>query len=100
MSLDDTAAPDTAAAASDRLRHDLISPLTAISGRSQLLARMIQRSSSLTDAERDTLLAGLSTIGAAVHTLVTQIDAYSREDTEGGLRPALIAAPAPADPAP
>ena len=61
MSLVDDTAPDEAAAARDRLRHDLISPLTIISGRSQLLARMLQRSSSLTEAERSTMLGGLAT---------------------------------------
>ena len=44
----------------DQLRHDLKTPLTAIHGRAQLLARSIQRSSSLADDERMRLSAGLT----------------------------------------
>jgi hypothetical protein len=95
MSLHDDMAPDEAAEARDQLRHDLISPLTTISGRAQLLARMIQRSSGLTEPERSTLLGGLSTIEAAVRTLVTRVDAYGREDVDAPIRHAVIAAPEP-----
>jgi hypothetical protein len=100
MSLVDDTAPDEAAAARDQLRHDLISPLTIISGRAQLLARMIQRSSSLTEPERNTLLDGLATIEAAVRTLVTQIDVYGREEADDHIRAAVIVAPEPVDPTP
>ncbi len=99
MSLLDDTAPDEAAAR-DQLRHDLISPLTTISGRAQLLARMLQRSSSLTEAERSTLLGGLATIEAAVRSLVTRIDAYGREEADGRIRDAVIVAPDAEDPAP
>jgi len=100
MSLVDDTAPDEAAAARDRLRHDLISPLTIISGRSQLLARMLQRSSSLTEAERSTMLGGLATIEAAVRSLATLIDAYGREEADDHIRAAVIVASVPEDPTP
>ena len=99
MSLLDDTAPDEGAEARDRLQHDLISSLTAISGRAQLLARMIQRSSSLTEAERGTMLDGLSTIEAAVRSLVTRIDAFGREEADGRFRDAVIVASVPDDPA-
>ena len=99
MSLVDNTAPDEAAEARDRLQHDLVSPLTAISGRAQLLARMIQRSATLTEPERGTMLNGLSTIEAAVHSLVTRIDAFGREEADGRFRNAVIVASVPDDPA-
>jgi hypothetical protein len=91
---------DDAAAARDELQHDLISPPAMISGRAQLLARMLQRSSSLTEAERSTLLSGLSTIEAAVRSLVTRIDSYGHEDADAPIRHAVIVAPEPVDPVP
>ena len=100
MSLVDNTAPDEAAEARDRLQHDLISPLTTISGRAQLLARMIRRSATLTEPERSTLLDGLATIEAAVRTLVSRIDAFGREEADGHIRDAVIVAPDPDDPAP
>jgi signal transduction histidine kinase len=100
MSLLDDTAPDEAAAARDQFRHDLISPLTTISGRAQLLTRTIQRSSALTEPERSALLGGLATIEAAVLSLVTRIDAFGREEADGRIRDAVIVAPNAEDPAP
>ena len=57
------------------VRHALKTPLTTIYGRAQLLARVVRRSPSLTEAERASMLDGLATIDAAVHELVRQIDA-------------------------
>jgi hypothetical protein len=99
MSLLDNSASDEAAEARDQLQHDLISPLTVITGRAQLLARMIQRS-SLMEPERGAMLDGLATIEAAAHTLVTQIDAFGREEADGRIRDAVFVAPNAEDPAP
>jgi signal transduction histidine kinase len=63
----------------DQLRHDLKTPLTAIHGRAQLLARSVRRSPSLSDAERARLLEGLVAIEAAVRVMVTVIDAMGAE---------------------
>ena len=63
----------------NHLRHDLKTPLTAIHGRAQLLARSVRRSSSLSDAERARLLEGLVAIEAAVRVMVTVIDAMGAE---------------------
>ena len=56
-------------------RRAMTSPLTTILGRAQLLSRAVQRSPSLTEAERTGMLAGLGTIEAAVYELVRQVDA-------------------------
>src|SRR3954452_24071722 len=69
----DEHAPDTVA----HLRHTLKSPLTTISGRSQLLARTTRRSPSLDDGEREKRLAGFAAIEAAVQQMVTAIDGVS-----------------------
>ena len=99
MPLLDDMVPNEAAEAREQLRHDLISPLTAISGRAQLLARMIQRSSSLTEPERISMLGGLSSIEAAVRSLVTRIDAFGREEVDGRIRDAVCVASDREDPA-
>jgi hypothetical protein len=100
MTLLDNTVPDEAAEARARLRHDLISPLTVISGRAQLLSRMIQRSTSLTEPEQGAMLDGLAAIEAAVPTLVTRIDAFGREAADGRIRDAVVVAPNAEDPAP
>ena len=64
---------------SDQLRHDLKTPLVAIHGRAQLLARAVRRSRSLSDAERETFLDGLTAIEGAVRDMVTLIDDIGRE---------------------
>ena len=66
--------------AADQLRHDLLSPLTAISARTQLLARDIRRSSFLPEEERGKMLASLTVIETAVQTLCAVIDAMRDED--------------------
>jgi signal transduction histidine kinase len=62
----------------DQLRHDLKSPLTTIGGRSQLLARAIQRSSTVNDGEREKLLVGLAAIDVAVQRIVVVVDGMNR----------------------
>ena len=64
---------------SDQLRHDLKTPLVAIHGRAQLLARAVRRSRSLSDAEREAFLDGLTAIEGAVREMVTLIDDIGRE---------------------
>ena len=70
---DDDPDPDNGAAA--RLRHDLKTPLTTISARSQLIARWTARSRSLDDADRARTLASLAAIDDAVRQLLAVIDA-------------------------
>ena len=80
-SSDDAAArrPDSL----DQRRHALKSPLTALSGRAQLLARAIQRSPSLADGEREKLLGSLTEIEAAVRRLVSVIDGMETQRSDG-----------------
>jgi signal transduction histidine kinase len=80
----DDAHPDRSDILTDRLRHDLKSPLTTIYGRSQLLARGIRRSPSLPEEERERLLASTLAIEAAVLALVALIDATGGVDGEDG----------------
>ena len=61
--------------AADQLRHDLLSPLTTISARTQLLARDLRRSPSLAEDERGKMLASLTAIETEVQTLCAVIDA-------------------------
>ena len=63
----------------DRLRHDLKSPLTTISGRAQLVGRAVRRSPSLTDEARGRILEALATIEEEVRTMVRLIDALRRD---------------------
>lgn len=56
----------------DRLRHESITSLTTISGRTQLMRRRVLRSSGLTELEREWMLDGLATIEAAVRDLALQ----------------------------
>ena len=62
----------------DRIRHDIMSPLTAIHARAQLLSRAVQRSPSLTDEEEARLLAGLAAIESTVVSVVDTI--YGPQD--------------------
>ena len=66
--------------AADQVRHDLLSPLTTISARTQLLARDIRRVSSLHEEERTRMLASLTAIESAVQTLCAVIDAMRDEE--------------------
>jgi signal transduction histidine kinase len=63
----------------DQLRHDLKSPLTTIYGRAQLMSRTVQRSPSLSEAEREKLLSGLEVIESSVQRLVSVIDGMSND---------------------
>ena len=60
--------------AADQLRHDLLTPVTTISARAQLLARDLRRSPSLDEGERVRLLAGVAAIQTAVETMCDAID--------------------------
>ena len=84
MSSVDDPAPDEVDDSTEQLRHDLRSPLTTISGRAQLLARSVRRSSYLSEEERVRMLDGLAVIETAVLALVTRIDALGREDENRG----------------
>ena len=61
------------AGSGDQFRHDVVSPLTTIRARAQMLTRTVRRS-SLTDEEQAKLLAGLASIEAAVLAAVAAID--------------------------
>ena len=89
MSLGAHPFPDPYLDPRDQLRHDLKSPLTTISGRAQLLTRMVRRTSSLTELERGTMLDGLAAIETTVRTLVTRFDARELIDRSGEPRRTL-----------
>ena len=61
--------------AADQLRHDLLSPLTTISARTQLLARDLRRSPTLAEEERTRMLSGIVAIETAVQAMCAVIDA-------------------------
>ena len=69
--------------ARDQLCHDLKTPLTTIHGRAYLLGRMIQRSPSLSDAERVKMLEGIAVIENMVRTMSAVIDAIGDEGAGG-----------------
>ncbi len=75
--------PDSYRSPLDQLHHDRKTPLTAIFGRTQLLTRMVQRSSSLTEPERVSMLDGLVSIEATVRQMVTLIDTIGRGPADG-----------------
>jgi signal transduction histidine kinase len=79
MPLPDEAQREPASTSRNQLRHDLITPLTTIHGRAQLVARAVQRSPSLTAEERAGMLGSLATIEAAVRVMLTVIDGMSRD---------------------
>jgi signal transduction histidine kinase len=79
MPLPDDAPREPAATPRDQLRHELITPLTTIHGRAQLVARAVQRSPSLTEEERAGMLASLATIEAAVRVMITVIKGMGRD---------------------
>jgi signal transduction histidine kinase len=68
----------------DQLQHDLKTPLTTISARAQLVARMVRRASALTELERGAMLDSLGAINAAVAAMVVTIDGIGREGGESG----------------
>jgi signal transduction histidine kinase len=74
--------------AADQLRHDLFSPLTTISARTQLLARDLRRSPSLAEEERVKMLAGITAIEAEVRALCAVIEAMNLPSRDGQAAPA------------
>ena len=66
--------------AADQLRHDLLSPLTTISARVQLLARDLRRSPTLAEEERTRMLTGIMAIETAVQAMCAVIDAMRDEE--------------------
>ena len=68
--------------AADTLRHDLLSPLTTIQGRTQLLARDIRRSPTLAEDERVKMLASITAIETAVQDMCAVIDIISADGRE------------------
>jgi hypothetical protein len=78
---------NAAADRGDRLahhKHDLTGALTTISGRAQLLARRVQRSSTLADDERARMLDGLAAIAAEVTAGVAILNAMSCDGRDDG----------------
>jgi signal transduction histidine kinase len=74
MAVVESAPEGVVADATDHLRHDLITPLTTISARTQLLARLIWRSPSLDYEERVTMLGDIAAIETGVETLRAVIE--------------------------
>ncbi len=71
----------------DQLRHDLLTPVTAISARIQLLARDIRRSTSLTDEERTRMLTGITAVESAVQAMCAVIDTIGTPSSDGPAPP-------------
>ena len=65
-----------------QLRHDLGNPLTMIRGGAQLLARLVQRTSALSDAERSHYQRHLAMIEEAVRATVDVLDATTPAPAE------------------
>jgi signal transduction histidine kinase len=80
MSAVDESPDGCVADAVDHLRHELITPLTTIAGRTQLLARLIWRSPTLVYEERVAMLEGITAIETGVETLRAVIDTISEAD--------------------
>ncbi len=59
----------------NQIHHDLMSPLTVITGHTQLLQRQILRADGLTTRERDQLLDSVVSVLGAVQTLEGRIGA-------------------------
>ena len=96
----DDFSPDPSIAERDQLQHDLLSPLTIISGRAQLLIRVVRRSSSLTELERGAMLDGLAIIHEAAQAQAVQIDTLGRDEPDGRVHDEVMTAPEPGDPTP
>ena len=67
----------------EQLRHDLLNPLAIIRGRTQLLTRAIERSSTMEDGERERLLKGLTAINQAVFAAVEVLDRADPRNQDG-----------------
>ena len=68
----------------DRLRHDLLTPVSVISARVGMIQRAVRRSDSMTDAERDRLLAAASAIQAAVLAVCAVVDGLDDDHGDPG----------------
>ncbi len=66
-------APD-GLAETDHLRHELLTPVTIISGRTQLLLRQLIRMDGMATGDRQRLEAGLDEILQSAHRLAVRID--------------------------
>ena len=68
-----------------QLRHDLLSTLTIVCGRTQLLQRQLRRMDGFSDGDRQRLEAGLAMILTAARTLGASIEHLPalREDRDG-----------------
>jgi hypothetical protein len=64
----------------NRTLHELISPITIASGRTQLLERHIQRSESLSPPERDLMLEDVTAVLDALQLLQERIQARVTQD--------------------
>jgi hypothetical protein len=73
--------------AADQLRHDLLTPVSIISARAQLLARDIRRSPVLNEEERARLLEGVAAIQTALQTMCAVIDTIDRSPSDGPAAP-------------
>ena len=67
---------DAADARADRarLRHDVLTPLTAIRARAQMVDRAARRSATLADGEREAMLANLAAVEAGVAAILLVVD--------------------------
>lgn len=65
-----------------QLQHDLRTPLTAIWGHVQLLQRRMRRSTTLSPAEREDLLANLAMMTMAIEAQRRTIDAIHLDTRE------------------
>jgi hypothetical protein len=77
MSAGDETPRDHAPDRFDQLCHDLKSPLTTAYARTQLVARMIRRSTTLSELERGTMLDGLAAVEQALRAMGPLIDGIS-----------------------
>lgn len=68
---DDRSSPDLDA--QERLRYILLTPLTTIRGRAQLISRRVERLDGIDADQREGLLHCAATIDAAITRLVAQI---------------------------
>jgi hypothetical protein len=85
---------DPSAADRDRLRYELSTPLTVITGRAQLLQRQLLRANGLVNLERDQMLGNLAALLTEVHLLSTRIESVI------GLEAAPCGSPAHPPPSP
>ena len=74
----------------DRLRHDLLTSLTVIATRTELLRRQVLRAEGLTTPERDQLLAGLAAAKVATERLHEQLEALLRVVPLAGMPPEVV----------